>query len=464
MDEFSGLTSSLNLRHEALSMFECALRRVEAGRAVHSSIELYGSNLRICETHLNFAGVSDSIYAIALGKAAYPMALALDEALHHKVKAGVVVGPEVGDSTTSSKEARKIWQIYQGGHPLPNEQSLLAARAAFQLLELANNERGLVIFLISGGGSAMMEWPANDRINLQDLRITNDALISCGASIGEINTVRRRISAVKGGGLAERAPNANQLSLIVSDTEPGEPHHVASGPAFEGPSPALDAGAVVGRYGLATRLPSSILQTIAQPQRPHIAVDPKLLRDHYVLADNRVALEAATQAALERGFFVETHVYPDHGDQRIEHGCSLLFARLLELRKKATDTSRPVCIVSGGEFACRVSGDGIGGRNSETVLRLAIKLAEHNGSIPKAMPSLRATVMSAGTDGIDGNSPAAGAMADETTIDRAIARIMDAHTYLSLSNSYSFFNALDDAIVTGPTGTNVRDIRILMAH
>ncbi|HTG87560.1 MAG TPA: DUF4147 domain-containing protein, partial [Pyrinomonadaceae bacterium] len=313
-------------------------------------------------------------------------------------------------------------------HPLPNEASLEAAEAAFNLLDWANDVSGVVIFLVSGGGSAMIEWPISPAISLADLRRTNELLVGCGANINEINSVRRAFSAVKGGRLAQRTPAARVVTLIVSDTNRGDEASVASGPTLS-PNDAIDPLDVIQRYRL--ELPNSVLQSlvfksVSLPNWPY-----------RVLLDNWTALEAAQAKAVELGF--TSSISHEICEQPIQAGCELLLA--------ANEHTK--CLISGGEFSCPVRGNGVGGRNLETVLRCAIGLEDK-----------QAVVLSAGTDGIDGNSPAAGAIADPTTFGRARNLGLDPADYLARSDSYNFFKRLDDLILTGPTGTNVRDLRI----
>jgi glycerate 2-kinase len=354
------------------------------------------------------------------------MALGLDDALGDKLTAGLIVSTSLHHSTR--------WQSFIGGHPLPNDASLAAARAAFTLLDRANNEQATVIFLISGGGSAMIEWPISDDISLDDLRSANQDLVSCGARISEINSVRRAFSAVKGGGLARRAPNTQMFTLIISDTNPGDEASVASGPTLNPPTDAPSALEVVEHYHLQTTLPDSIMKAVRRAQP-----SPTTTGSHLVLIDNETALHAAAQKARELGY---TTAILDHiREQPIEEGCELLLKNIQD-----------GCTISGGEFSCPVRGDGRGGRNLETALRCAINLNT----------SSHLVILSAGTDGIDGNSPAAGAIADETTLQRARNLNLDAEQYLARSDSYTFFEQLNDLIVTGPTGANVRDLRIVL--
>ena len=402
----------MRLQQDARLIFNHALSSVDPRQAV--------------KENLQFDTGSHPIYSIAIGKAATSMALGLDDALGGRLTAGVLV------SSTPHNSNR--WQSFIGGHPLPDESSLAAARAAFALLDRANEEQATVIFLISGGGSAMIEWPINDDISLRDLRAANQDLISCGASIAEINSVRRAFSAVKGGGLARRSPRAQMFTLIVSDTNPGDESSVASGPTLAAPPDAPNAIEVVERYSLDTVLPESIMSAIHQTKS---SPEP-ISGSHVVLRDNQTATRSAQQKAIELGY--SCSVLEEVNEQPIQEGCDLLLAN-------------PSCSISGGEFSCPVRGDGRGGRNLETALRCALSLDNQ---------TTNTVVLSAGTDGIDGNSPAAGAIADETTIQRARALGLDAEQYLARSDSYTFFEHLNDLVVTGPTGTNVRDLRIVL--
>jgi glycerate 2-kinase len=381
----------LNQRRRcAREIFDYALASVDPRKAVREAIVADGPVVEVCGERFDASAVS--LFSVAIGKAAASMALGLEDAIGEKLSRGVITAPP------SSEPLSQKWEIFAGGHPLPDEASLTAAQSAFALLDHANDERGVVIFLVSGGGSAMIEWPIHPAISLDDLRRLNQMLVGSGASINEINAVRRTYSAVKGGGLARRVPNARIVTLIVSDTNPGDEASVASGPTLS--ADLIDA-------------------------------------PHFVLLDNSTALEAAHQKAIDLGF--TSTIAHDIREQPIQQGCDLLLVRL----------SNADCVISGGEFSCPVRGDGRGGRNLETVLRLA--LTEGNF-----------VALSAGTDGIDGNSPAAGAIADETTIARARALGLVPAEYLARSDSYTFFEQLGDLIVTGSTGTNVRDIRVVL--
>lgn len=411
-----------DLHRDARAIFDHALSSVDPRKAVKQAIKVDGAAVEIGGARLDVG--ARSVYAIAIGKAATSMVRGLEDALGAQLTATAVS---------------------IGGHPLPDEASLASAHAAFALLDRANDKQAVVVFLISGGGSAMIEWPVSDEITLADLRAANQELVSCGARIAEINSVRRAFSAVKGGGLARRAPRAEIFTLIVSDTNAGDEASVASGPSLAAPADAPKAIDVVQQYHLDTVLPESILRAVRHGKESTAVIGGS----HGVLLDNRTAMDAASSKALELGFACK--ILDGICEQPIQEGCDLLLARLI-----ARPAGGTFCGISGGEFSCPVRGDGRGGRNLETALRCAIALDEHNDQRSHVV------VLSAGTDGIDGNSPAAGAIADETTTSRARARNLDGEQYLARSDSYTFFEQLGDLLVTGPTGTNVRDLRLVL--
>jgi hydroxypyruvate reductase len=445
------MSSLTQLRLAAREIFDETLQAVDAGEAVRRVVSLDQSRLTIQNTTIDLQ--KRPVYSVAIGKAALAMASALENILGEQLVAGLIVNEKrshrLVDSTNIPKRISARWQVSEAGHPLPTEASLSAAADAFALLERANNEQAVIIFLISGGGSAMLEWPRQPEITLAHLRRANEVLIKCGASIGEINSVRRMFSAVKGGRLAALAPNCDQITLIVSDVPAGEERNVASGPTVAPPRDAPDALDVFTRYNLTSQLPASIVKTIANREPKNLK--SSAMREWFVILDNDRALAAAAQAARRREFIVE--MAPEISDQRIEDGCALLLKRLEALRAKNRHTTKVLCLISGGEFACRVGGNGIGGRSLETALRFCCSLSS---------PDTAALFV--GTDGVDGNSPAAGALVDSTTLQRAMSIGLDPNDFVRRSDSYSFFIALGDVVATGPTGTNVRDLRIFLSQ
>jgi glycerate 2-kinase len=432
----------------ALEIFHHGLAAVNPREAIQRSVALKESVIRVFTNP--FELTNKKVYVISIGKAAGLMAAGLHEVLGDRITGGLIAGPLVDQQTMSGAGNR--WRTFAGGHPLPNAESLAAAAEAFRLLKRANEERALVIFLISGGGSAMIEWPRIEAITLDDLREANRVLVGSGASIAEINTIRRGFSAVKGGGLAAAAPDTNQLTLIVSDTNRGDEVSVASGPSLTPAQDGFSMADVMNAYDLRSRLPQSIVEAVESFE----AIEPQHsagVRAHYVLLDNQTALDAAAKKASEMGYGVG--IAGDIVEQPIEEGCRQLMSRLSELLK---ERGSPVCLLSGGEFSCRVRGNGVGGRNLETVLRCTMDLSSLSNP-----PWKHFVVLSAGTDGVDGNSAAAGAISDENSMMQAKTQGLDVQNFLKESDSFRFFQLLDSTITTGITGTNVRDLRILLA-
>ncbi len=455
------MTDLPDLRRLVREIFAETLSGLDAGRAVRRAIRLDNTHLKIVDTVFDLSAQPASIYSIAIGKAAAAMAATLDDMLGSRLVSGVLSSPPT-DIHFSDR-----WRLFTGGHPVPTAASLEAAQAAFALLQRAGSDpTALIIFLISGGGSAMIEWPRDEQMTLAELSEANRVLVSCGASIIEINAVRRAISSVKGGGLSARAPLRPQVSLIISDTGRGEEASVASGPTFAPPPRVPDAAQVVARYDLASSLPATVRRavdrSVSERKEPRHRVSHEVAsapHRHYVLLDNECALEQAARLARARGCAVELAI--DLSEQHVAEGSAALIERTTALWRERRVDASAVCLISGGEFACPVTGSGTGGRNAETALRCALEMESRAESLSARMP--RMVALSGGTDGIDGNSPAAGAIADHTTLRRARARGLDARAFLSASDAYSFFAALDDALITGPTGTNVRDLRIMLA-
>ena len=445
------MNQKTNLLHTAArEIFDAALIAADARQAVVRALVLDNSTLSFQRTEIDVS--ARPVYAIALGKAAMAMSAGLSDVLGDKLTAGIACAlpHEVSWGLNPNR-----WEMFYGGHPYPIEGSFIAARASVDMLRRVP-DGGLVVFLVSGGGSAMFELPADERITLDEMREANRQLVQCGATIAEINSVRRAFSAVKGGKLSDCAPQADQITLIVSDTNAGDETAVASGPTLKPTESAPNSTDVVRRYGLDSSLPESILNAI-EANKAAARTETDRLRIHQVLLDNHTAVEAAARQAEQLGFVVE--IADDINEQEISAGCELLVSRTRALWKKSAN-GKNMCLISGGEFSCPVRGDGVGGRNSETVLRCALKLSEVTRLDENEL--FRWIVLSAGTDGIDGNSPAAGAIADETTIARGLSAGLDASDFLARSDSFSYFDRLGNALVTGSTGTNARDLRVLL--
>ncbi|MFN7947268.1 MAG: DUF4147 domain-containing protein [Blastocatellia bacterium] len=446
------MNSLTELRTAALQIFHRTLTAIEVESVVRSALRTDGGKIVIGETQCDLTHLS-RIIVIGIGKASVAMARAVEGILGDRISGGLVV------TNALTGAAPQRLPVLIGGHPVPNEQSIAAAEAALKLLRENDSPETLVVFLISGGGSALFEKPADDCITLSDLQAVNRVLVGCGAVIGEMNVVRRFLSAVKGGRLADAAPRAQQLSLYISDVNSDDLATVASGPTIASTATRADFDRIIARYDLLSKFPASVTALIKRGEIPDSKLSPesqpqtdsegvKALRAHHLLLDNQKALSVA-QGIAENDFGCVVEVADDLVEGEVEEMALAHLKRLAALSKKYP--GRTVCLLSGGEVICPVRGSGSGGRNQEFVLRAAMHINGQN-----------VTVLSAGTDGIDGNSPAAGAIADGATVSRALALRMRPDVYCLNSDSFSFFNVLNDAIITGPTGNNVRDLRILL--
>ncbi|MBX7170019.1 MAG: DUF4147 domain-containing protein [Pyrinomonadaceae bacterium] len=438
--------NEINLRTMALDLFSRVFLTIDAEKSVKENVKVENSTLYICYESFQLSDFTE-ICVVALGKAAIPMAVGLNSILGNKITKGIVSAPKKTTKLPSN------WQLFKGGHPVPNRSSLLAARAAIELLKKTNHEKALVIFLISGGGSAMLELPKDEKISLKDLQKTNQVLVNCGAKINEMNIIRRSISEIKGGGLSRIAPQARQISLIISDTNQGDEKSVASGPTFPVNNSRKEALEIAEKYQIKDLLPKSVADFLEKGTETENKF-PLIKHTFHTLLDNRTAVESIANILNSSNIIVET--VDDLVENPIEEGCRELVKRALKLKSK--HKNKLVALISGGEFVCPVRRKGIGGRNLETVLRCLLEFEKQTDE------KFDFAVLSGGTDGIDGNSPVAGAVADQTTLERAKKLNLNPIQFLENSDSYNFFRELGDVIVTGATGTNVRDVRILLVN
>jgi glycerate 2-kinase len=376
----------------------------------------------------------DRIHAIAVGKAALPMLETLASCLPYPLAGGVCCGPLLPTRRLSGID------YYSGGHPLPNQDSFRSARAALQLLQ-STGPRDFIFFLISGGGSAMFELPLDSNITLAETRVLYQALVGSGATIAEINTVRKHFSTVKGGRLAAMAPA--RCSLLVSDVAPRYLDALASGLTLPDSSTVAECREILDRYGLWERFPERVRAWFDDPALPET---PSLADGRVeVLLSSDDLLDAARAVALSLDYEVAIDNTCDDWDA--SDAARYLLGRFAELSSKHTK----FCLLSGGEVTVRLSRDhGEGGRNQQFALACALSGRD-------------VVVLSAGSDGIDGSSPAAGAIADATTLSRANALGIDARSALARFDAYPLFTALGDTLITGPTHNNLRDLRILLS-
>src|SRR6267142_6113846 len=386
----------------ARRIFQETLASIDIPLAMERRVLGSGSVICVDDWSCDLAKFSD-VKVIALGKAAHAMLHGLAQLFSNLRFSGVASAPTPPENPVPGIS------YFVGGHPLPNEQSFLAAEAALTQL-----------------------------------------LVTCGASIDEINTIRKHASAVKGGRLAVASSNAAKLTLAISDVPLGKESALASGPTIPDPSTCADVSRILAQYGLREKLPPSLRDWFASGQMPETPKKnhPAFERSHFsLLLTSHDLFHAAHHAAEAEGFLTCCDNTTD--DWPLDRAVEFLLAQLEDIRR--SNPGHRVALISDGEVSSIVMGQGIGGRNSAFVLACVERIAGHG-----------ITVLSAGTDGIDGNSPAAGAVADGTTLSRAQALGLYPADFFQRSDSFSFFHKLSDSLMTGPTGKNLRDLRILL--
>src|SRR5450631_1022841 len=428
------------MRETAREIFTAALKNASIENAFVRNVHCERRVLRVGDD-LHDLDSYNRVFVVSIGKAAHTMAGALESQVGSGLE-GIVA------SSVEPASMVRGFRYFRGGHPAPTADSIQAAASILNSLNSLDST-SLAIFMISGGGSSIVEKPVDDEISLPDLAATYQTLVHSGAPIAEINAVRKHLSAVKGGRLAQAAYPAQQVSLLISDVPDNTPDALASGPTMPDSTTAEDCNAIAAKYEMLDQFTASVrelFQRRALEETPKSG-DPAFHRARWcTLLSNQTAVEAVSTAAAAAGFAVEVDNSCDDWDYA--RAADYLLGRARELRRK----SSRVCLVSGGEVTVKVKNGGVGGRNQQFALECAGKIAGEN-----------ITVLSAGTDGIDGNSKAAGAVADGTTVARARDCGLDQKGYLTGFNAFPFFERLGDAIVTGPTGNNVRDLRILLA-
>jgi glycerate 2-kinase len=435
-------SQSKQMRDTAVEIFRQALAEASIPSAFSRHVHCERGVLRVREDLYDLHAYS-RVLVVSIGKAGNTMV----EALTHQGGESSFEGI-VASSVEPSTQVRGF-RYFRGGHPTPNAESIHAANAIRKALD-AQTAASLVIFMLSGGGSAIVEKPIDNEIFLDDLMATYRALVHSGAPIAEINAIRKHLSAVKGGRLAQAAFPAQQVSLLVSDVPDATPDALASGPTMPDSTTAEDCYRIAEKYGLLPQLPHStreLLERHALEETPK-SDDQAFHRSRWwTILSNQSAVEQASVAADRTGFAV--HVDNSSDDWDYEAAAEHLLKRLRELK---TQSAR-VCLISGGEVTVKVTNGGTGGRNQQFALACAARIAGEN-----------IVVLSAGTDGIDGNSPAAGAVVDGTTMERAQSKRLDIQAALEKFDAYPLFRALGDMLETGATGNNLRDLRVLLAY
>jgi hydroxypyruvate reductase len=428
--------SEKRLRRDAIAVFRAAVKAADPEAGVRRVLE------RTSTERFN------RVFIVGAGKAAATMGRAAERTLGKRIAAGFV-NTKYGHSLPLHRI-----EVNECGHPVPDEAGVRGARKIADICGAAA-AGDLVVCLISGGGSALMPLPAAP-VTLAEKQETTKRLLACGATIHEINAVRKHISAIKGGQLARLAAPATVLSLLLSDVV-GDPLDViASGPAAPDESTFASAWAVIEKYGIQSRIPASVRSRLQSGLQGAIAETPKpgerCFRSvkNVITGSARQAVDAAAAKARELGYRPLVLSSVIEGETREIARMHAAIAK--EVRSASRPTKPPACLISGGETTVTIRGDGLGGRNQEFALASALELSGQRGMV----------AFSGGTDGTDGPTDAAGAIADGFTVERARSQGLEPSAFLARNDSYRFFDPLGDLVKTGPTGTNVMDIRLLL--
>ncbi|MGD2099092.1 MAG: glycerate kinase [Desulfobacterales bacterium] len=435
------------LRQHARHIFEAGLQAVDPVAAINDYVTVRENVLRIGDQRFDLREY-DRILIVGAGKAVAPMAQAMQDQLGNRIADGIIVTKD-----DHGLPLKKI-KVCEASHPVPDARGVAGTEEILALVENAT-ERDLVICLISGGGSALLIAPVEE-ISLADKQHTTKLLLACGATIHEFNTVRKHLSRAKGGRLAQKAYPATVTSLILSDVVGDDLDVIASGPTVPDPSTFHDAEQILKGYGIWDQLPANVRNHIERGSAGQIEDTPK--SDHMafqrcsqvLVGTNLQALAAAGKAAKRLGYRPLILSSKIEGEAR--EVAKFYTAVAKEVLSSNNPMEPPVCVLAGGETTVTISGEGRGGRNQEFALAAAMAIDGVN----------KVVVLSGGTDGTDGPTDAAGALADGMTLKRARDENMDPKDFLRRNDSYRFFKQLDDLVITGPTRTNVMDIYMLL--
>jgi len=430
-------------RQRILPILDAALQAVDPIAAIKRQVHLEGNKLLIGERTYDLDKYQN-IYVVGGGKAGGSMAKATEDILGDRVTAGMI------NTKYGYLADTRIVRINEAGHPLPDAAGMAGAG---QMVDLARqaSEDDLVVCLISGGGSALMTLPV-EGVSLGDMEALTLALLRCGATINEINTIRKHLSQIKGGNLSRAAYPAEVVSLILSDVVGNPLDVIASGPTVPDSSSFAQAWEIVERYDLVDELPTPIIGRLRAGKDGDIPDTPKegdslFARTHnLIIGSNEIAAQAALVQAQDAGF--HTMLLSTFVEGEAREVAHVFCAIAKEILHSGQPLQRPACVVAGGETTVTIRGEGVGGRNQELALAAAIQLDGLDETV----------VVALATDGTDGPTDAAGAIADGSTLRRARDKKLLARDYLANNDSYSFFDQLDDLLITGPTNTNVNDL------
>lgn len=449
MNSDTAITDDLidRLKRDAETVFRAALAAVDPARAIARWCRRQGEQLHIQDRAFDLSRIR-RVLVVGAGKATAAMARAVEQLLGDRIDQGLI-SVKYGHTLPLARI-----DTMEAGHPLPDANGMQAAQRILAMVQQARAD-DLVIVLISGGGSALLPLPVPN-VLLAEKVATTDQLLRCGATIHEINALRKHLSAIKGGRLARAAAPASIITLMLSDVVGDQPDVIASGPTAPDGSTFGDCLDIVRRYDLDDLLPAGVREHLAAGAAGRHEETPKVdthAWDHVhnrIVAGNGMALQAAAQTARRLGYRPLVLTSRLEGEARTVARVHAAIAR--QVADTGEPAPPPVCLLSGGETTVVVKGEGRGGRNQEFALAAALAMAD----APAMM------LLAAGTDGSDGPTDAAGAFADPTTVRRAAQAGMDARRHLMDNDAYPFFDRLGDLLRTGPTGTNVMDLNIFL--
>jgi len=435
-----------SLRKHANQIFRHVLDILDPGQLVKEKVSIRDSTLIVEEREYNLNNY-ENIYVVGGGKACAPMAKAMEGLLGDKIDNGIIVVKY--DHGLSLKKIETV----EASHPIPDENGERGASDILRLLS-GTGEKELIICLISGGGSALLVQP-HKGITLQDIQTASAELLACGATIDEINTVRKHLSSIKGGQLAKAAYPSTLITLMLSDVVGDPMDIIASGPTVPDESTFEDAYAIIQKYTLEEKIPNIVCGFLRSGKMGEIEETPKNGNkifdntQNVIVGSNKIALDAAEKRAKDLGYNTIVLSSLVEGESR---DVAKFFAAIAkEVSRTGTPVSKPACIIAGGETTVTIRGKGKGGRNQEFALSAAMEIEGFEGVV----------ILSAGTDGTDGPTDATGAIVDSNTCKDARKKFnLNAEEFLSRNDSYNFFKKTGEHIVTGPTMTNVMDIMI----
>lgn len=429
-------------------VLSAAIHNADAGLSIKNKVSLNANILKVDNQTFDL-NTYLRIFVLGVGKAAVPMAKALLEIMENRINFGVVITKDGYTGTESSFEQKHI-ELIQAGHPIPDLRNLAASS---RLITFTQNltSQDLVICLISGGGSSLLTQPSY-HLSLKDIQVTTATLLSCGAAISEINTVRKHLDDLKGGSLAKKLFPAGIISLILSDVVGDNLDMVASGPTVADITTYSDARAVLQKYQVWDTVPASVCSHIIDGIEGLIPEtvkpgDPVLDNVHNIIVgNNSQVVQASVQAAKKLEFNAEFLPIMLQGEASLIG--KTITEQVINQLRSYPNTAQPICIVTGGETTVTIKGNGKGGRNQELALGAVKSLSTANSMV----------LVSLATDGEDGPTDAAGAVATNQTYSLGMAKGLDPVDHLQRNDAYNYFNLLGDLIKTGPTLTNVNDL------